>query len=243
MSYCSNCGGRLNDKGICPNCGGMSESSIHPVQQEDSDVWSCVKQFFTDSPLKAVEKAARTRSATIWVTLGSLFVVAFASTSLAAFGTLSPGFFREICGERIESVIINSSGEAGSAIRAFGSLTLHSLVMALLLIVMLAVTASVAFVHAKEKPAVNQALNIAAFSLLPLSLMMLLTIPAALLWTPFAVLLTLVGTAASAICFYFGIQKASVFNRSPFLTVFISGIIGAGIYALCSFGLSMLLFR
>ena len=243
MSYCSNCGGRLNDNGICPNCGGMSESRIHPVRQEDSDVWSCLKHFFTDSPLSAVEKAARTRSATIWVTFGSLFVAAFASTSLAAFGTLNPGLFREICGARVESVIVNSSGESGSAIRTFGGLTLHALIMGLLLLVLLAVMASIAFIHAKEKPSLNQALNIAAISLFPLSLTLLLTIPAALLWTPFAVLLTLMGISASAISFYFGIQKASVFSRSPFLTLSISGIICVAILALCSFGLSTLIFR
>lgn len=243
MSYCSNCGGRLNDKGFCPNCGGMSEANIHPAQQEDSDVLSCLKQSFTDSPLKGVEKAARIRSATIWVTFGSLFIVGFASMSLAAFGTLSPGFFREVCGPRFESVIVNSSGDGGSAMRSFGRLTLHAVIMSILILSILAILTRIAFIHAEEKPSVNQSLNIAAFSLFPLTLAIILTIPAALLWTPFAVLLIVAGISASAVSYYFGIQKASAFRRSPFLTLLLSGIVGAGIFALCSFGLSMLLFQ
>ena len=59
MSYCSNCGGRLGDNGVCPNCGGMSEANVKPAQMEDSDVLGCVKAFFSESPLKGVEKNRR----------------------------------------------------------------------------------------------------------------------------------------------------------------------------------------
>ena len=241
MSYCSNCGGRLNDNGVCPNCGGMSESNIKPVEQEDSDVLSCLKLFFTDSPLKAVEKAARTRSAPIWVTFGSLFIVSASAMSLAAFGTLSPGFFREICGPLVESAIIFS---ASDTVATFGGLTLHAAVMAALLVVLLGLVTKIVFLmHAKEKPSLNQAFNIAAFSLLPLSVAMLLAIPTALLSTVFAVMLFLIGLCASAVSYYFGVQKASAFRRSPFLTLLCAALIGAGIMALCSYGLSWLLFR
>ena len=85
--YCSNCGGRLNGKGFCPNCGGMKEANVKPNQKEDSDVLSCVKAFVTDSPMKGVEKAARTRSAAVWVTFGALFIVSASAMSLAAFGS------------------------------------------------------------------------------------------------------------------------------------------------------------
>ena len=182
MSYCSNCGGRLNDNGICPNCGGMSEANVKPVQMEDSDVLSCIKTFFSDSPLKAVEKAARTRSVSVWVTFGSLFIVSFSAVSLASFGTLSPGFFREICGERIASVIQNSSGSADQAIVLFGNLTAHAALMSILLLVLLTLMTKIAFIHAEEKPSINQALNISAFALFPLSVTMLLAIPAAVVY-------------------------------------------------------------
>ena len=241
MSYCSNCGGRLNDNGICPNCGGMSESNIRPTEQEDSDVLSCLNLFFTESPLKAVEKAARTRSATIWVTFGSLFTVIASAMSLAAFGTLSPGFFRELCGPLVESAIINSSA---NTIAAFGGLVLHAAVMAVLLVLILGIITKVVFaIHAEEKASLNQALNIAAFSLLPLSTAMLLAIPTALLSTGFAVMLLVTGICASAVSYYFGIQKASAFQRSPFLTLLVSCVIGSGIIALCSYGLLWLVFR
>ena len=163
MSYCSNCGGRLNDQGICPNCGGMSESNVTPSKKDDSDVFSCMKAFITDSPLKAVEKAARTRSASVWVTFSSLFVVAATSLSLAAFGSLSSGFFREISGARLASVVDNTSDISGKAIVSFGALVAHAAIMAMLLIALLTIMTMVAFVHAEEKPTINQALNIAAF--------------------------------------------------------------------------------
>ncbi len=242
MSYCSNCGGRLNDNGICPNCGGMSEANVKPVQMEDSDVLSCIKTFFSDSPLKAVEKAARTRSVSVWVTFGSLFIVSFSAVSLASFGTLSPGFFREICGERIASVIQNSSGSADQAIVLFGNLTAHAALMSILLLVLLTLMTKIAFIHAEEKPSINQALNISAFALFPLSVTMLLAIPAAIISSAFGILLLLTGFAAAAVAYYFGIQKASAFRRSPFLTLLGSAIVAAAILATCSYCLSMLFF-
>ncbi len=242
MSYCSNCGGRLNDNGICPNCGGMSEANVKPAQKEDSDVLGCVKAFISDSPLKGMEKAARTRSASVWVTFGSLFVVSMSSMSLAAFGSLSPGFFREVCGSRIASVIENSSGSSGKAIMSFGALIVHAAVMAMLILILLTAITAVAFVHAEERPSVNQALNISAFALFPLSVTMLLAIPASLASTAFGIMLLLIGLVSAAITHYFGIQKASAFKRSPFLTLFFSAAAAAAILALCSECLAMLLF-
>lgn len=243
MSYCSNCGGRLNDKGVCPNCGGIIEANVKPVRMEDSDVLGCVKAFFSDSPLKGVERAARTRSASVWVTFGSLFVVAMSSMSLAAFGSLSSGFFRELCGPKIASVTENISGGSGDTIMAFGGLVAHAAVMSIAVIVLLAGMTGIAFLHANEKPSVNQALNISAFALFPLSVTMLLAVPAALLSTAFAILLLIIGVTASAVAHYFGLQKASSFRRSPFLTLLCSAIVAAAILVLCSNCLAMLFFR
>ena len=242
MSYCSNCGGRLNDNGICPNCGGMSEANVRPVQMEDSDVLGCMKTFFSSSPLKAVEMAARTKSASVWVTFGSLFIVATSAMSLAAFGTLSPGFFREVCGKGIASVIENSSGSADKAIIAFGKLTAHAAVMSVLVLILLTLMTTIAFIHAEEKPSVSQALNISTFALFPLSAAMLLAIPAAILSPAFGIMLIIIGFSSAAVVHYFGIQKASAFRRSPFLTLLCSAIVAAAIYALCSSCLAMLFF-
>lgn len=242
MSYCSNCGGRLNDNGICPNCGGVSEANVKPSQTDDSDVFGCIKAFLTDSPLKAVEKAARTHSASVWVTFSSLFIVASSAMSLAAFGTLSPGFFREICGERIASTIEKSSGSAGDAIVAFGKLTAHAAVMSILVLILLTVMTKIAFRHAEEKPSLSQAMNISAFALFPLSATMLLAIPAAIVSSVFGIILFLIGFSATAIAHYFGIQKASAFRRSPFLTLLCSAIGAAAVLAICSYCLAMLFF-
>ena len=242
MSYCSNCGGRLGDNGVCPNCGGMSEANVKPAQMEDSDVLGCVKAFFSESPLKGVEKAARTRSASVWVTFGALFIVSASAMSLAAFGTLSPDFFREVCGARIASAIRNAAWSSGKAILSFTALTAHASVMAILAWILLTVVTAIAFIHAEEKPSVSQALNISAFSLLPLSVTMLLSIPAALVSTAFGIMLVIIGIIASAVCHYFGIQKASAFKRSPFLTLLCAAIAAAAVLTLCSDCLAMLFF-
>ena len=242
MSYCSNCGGRLGDNGVCPNCGGMIEANVRPAQMEDSDVLGCIRAFFSPAPLKGVEKAARTRSASVWVTFGALFFVSASAMSLAAFCTLSPEFFQEVCGSRIASVIRNAAGSSGKAILLFGTLTAHAFIMAVLALVMLTVMTRIAFVHAEEKPSVNQALNISAFSLLPLSAAMLLSIPAALASTAFGIMLIIIGAVASAVFHYFGIQKASAFRRSPFLTLLCSATVAAAVLTLCSDCLAMLFF-
>lgn len=241
--YCSNCGGRLNGKGFCPNCGGMKEANVKPNQKEDSDVLSCVKAFVTDSPMKGVEKAARTRSAAVWVTFGALFIVSASAMSLAAFGSMAPGFFREVCGSRIASVIANSPSNSERELLSFSELVTHAAVMAILCLVLLTVITQIAFIHAEERPSIHQALNVATFATLPLSLTMLLAIPAALLSIPFAILLIAIGMSASAISYYFGIQKASRFRRSPFLTLFVSAVVAAALLTLCSNGLAMLFFR
>ncbi len=242
MSYCSNCGGRLNDKGLCPNCGGISEANVKPNQKEDSDVLNCVKAFLTDSPLKGVEKAARTRSVAVWVTFSALYVVCATVLSLAAFGTMSPDFFREVCGADIASVLADSSGSSDSLILSFGGLMAHAAIMAILSLLTLTAMTEIAFIFAKEKPSVNQALNIAAFSTFPLSAIMLVAIPAALITSSFAILLLIVGITASAVAYYYGIQKASQFSRSPFLTLLGSAIVGAALLTFCSQVLAMLFF-
>ena len=243
MSYCSNCGGRLGDNGVCPNCGGMSEASVKPSQMEDSDVLDCFKAFFSVSPLKGVEKAARTRSASVWVTFSSLFIVSASALSLAAFGSLSPGFFREICGSRIASVVESINGSSGKAMVSFGMLTAHAAIMAILVLILLTIVTSIAFIHAEEKPSVNQALNIASFALMPLSVTMLISIPIALISTGMSIMLVMLGFMAAAVCHYFGIQKASVFRRSPFLTLFCVTVAAVALLAVCSECLAMLFFR
>ena len=243
MSYCSNCGGRLNDNGICPNCGSMIEANVTPTQKDDYDILGCVKAFFSSSPLKGVEKAARNRSASVWVTFGSLFVVSASAMSLAAFGSFSSGFFRELCGSRIASVVDSLSESSDSSIMNFCALTAHAAIISFLALILLTVISMIAFIHADEKPSLNHALNISAFALFPLSIAMLLAIPVALVSTTISIMLVIIGIACTAVSHYFGLQKASVFRRSPFLTLLCSSIVAIVILALCGEGVAMLLFR
>ena len=109
-------------------------------------------------------------------------------------------------------------------------------------LILLTIMTKTAFIHAEEKPSVSQAMNISAFALFPLSATMLLAIPAAIVSSVFGIILFLIGFSATAIAHYFGIQKASAFRRSPFLTLLCSAIGAAAVLAICSYCLAMLFF-
>ncbi len=243
MSYCSNCGGRLNDQGLCPNCGGMSEATVKPKQKNDSEVVECLRETIFASPLKGVEKAARTRSASVWVTFGAAFIISSAAAAFTAVTTLPPAFFGAVYGENVATAVTRSrSAASDSMIAAFAGLLGYSVVLSLLSVLAVAMIAAVLFTRAEEKPSVTQALNISTFSLLPLTLCLLIANPLSLLSVSAALSLLLFAFSVSVVMFYFGVQKASVFKKSPFWLFLIAGFGVLILLQLCSFGLQTLLF-
>ena len=243
MSYCSNCGGRLNDQGLCPNCGGMSEATVKPKQKNDSEVVECLRETIFASPLKGVEKAARTRSASVWVTFGAAFIISSAAAAFTAVTTLPPAFFGAVYGENVATAVTRSrSAASDSMIAAFAGLLGYSVVLSLLSVLAVAMIAAVLFTRAEEKPSVTQALNISTFSLLPLTLCLLIANPLSLLSVSAALSLLLFAFSVSVVMFYFGVQKASVFKKSPFWLFLIAGFGVLILLQLCSFGLQTILF-
>lgn len=243
MSYCSNCGGRLNDQGLCPNCGGMSEATVKPKPKNDSEVVECLRETVFSSPIKGVEKAARTRSASVWVTFGAAFIIASVSTAFTAVTTLSPAFFGAVYGDNVADAVTRSREAASDSMAAsFAGLLGHAAILSLLSVIAAAVVAAILFTRAEEKPSVTQALNISTFSLLPLTLCLLIANPISLLSVSAAIALLSLGVAVSAVMFYFGVQKASVFKKSPFWLFLLAGLGGLVLLWLCSFGLQTLLF-
>ena len=243
MSYCSNCGGRLNDQGLCPICGGMSEATVKPKQKNDSEVVECLRETIFASPLKGVEKAARTRSASVWVTFGAAFIISSAAAAFTAVTTLPPAFFGAVYGENVAATVTRSrSAASDSMVASFAGLLGHAVVLSLLSVMIVAAIAAILFTRAEEKPSVTQALNISTFSMLPLTLCLLVANPLSLLSVSAAFSLLLSGLAVSAVMFYFGVQKVSVFKKSPFWLFVAAGLGGLVLWQLCSFGLQTLLF-
>lgn len=243
MSYCSNCGGRLNDKGLCPNCGGMSEANVRPSQKDDSEVLVCLRKFFSQSPLGGVERAARTKAASVWVTYSSLYVVVATALSLVSLIVMPEELIKAVFGGRIAAAAVAANSAAsGTAARSFGLLTAYSALMAVAFIALLSAVTRIVFLLAEEKPSFNQALNIPAFSTFTLSVGLLLAVPLSFLSFSAAMSAVMLGAVSAAVCYYFGIQKASAFRKSPFLLLLLLAVCMAALLRGISFLLTLGLF-
>lgn len=244
MSYCSNCGGRLNDNGLCPNCGGVSETKIAPEEKESTEVVACLRALFSASPLKGVERAARTCSASVWVTFGSVFVLTAIMSIFAVFVSLPPTVFHGLLDKDMAQAMERAgSGESPESIMpAFTSLLIYAAAMAIFSLLTITVMTSLLFMLAKERPAFSQALNISAFSTLPLSVCALIALPVSILSVPFSVALLVMGFAVAVVMYYFGVQKASEFDRSPFWFFVLAVFVGGLLISLFSMILTMLIF-
>lgn len=244
MSYCSNCGGRLNDKGFCPNCGGVSETKITPEEKESTQVTACLKALFSASPLKGVERAARTRSASVWVTFGSIYIVAVIIAIFAVFISLPPTVFHGMLDKDMASAMERAGAGAPpeTVMPTFTSLLIYAVTMAVLSLLIITVMTWLLFLLAKEKPSFSQALNIAAFSTFPLSFCALLALPVSILSVPFAVGLLLLGFAVGVVMYYFGIQKASEYEKSPFWFFVLGAFVSELLISLFSIIFTMLIF-
>lgn len=244
MSYCSNCGGRLNDNGLCTNCGGVSKTKITPEEKEVTEVAACLKALFSGSPLNGVERAARTRSASIWVTFGALYIVTTIMAQVGFFTSMPPTVLHGML-DKDMALIMESAGAGEAAekvISAFASLLGYSAAMSVLSLIFISIMTSLLFLLAKEKPSFSQAMNISAFSTLPVSVCALLSLPVSLLSVPFAAGILLLGFAMAVVMYYFGVQKASEYNRSPFWFFVIAMFVGVLVLWLFSMIFTMLIF-
>lgn len=243
MSYCSNCGGRLNDSGLCPNCGGVSQTKIAPEEKESTEVVACLRALFSAAPLKGVERAARTRSASVWVTFGSVFILTAIMIEFAVFTSLPPNVFHGLLDSDMSHAMERAgAGDPEKIMPAFATLLAYSAVMAIFTLLAFTMMTSMLFLLAKEKPSFSQALNITAFSTCPFSVSALLALPISILSVPFAAGLLLVGFAVTVVMYYFGIQKASEYDRSPFWFFVLGIFVTELLISLFSMVFTMLIF-
>ena len=244
MSYCSNCGGRLNDNGLCPNCGSVSKTKITPEENEVTEVAACLKALFSASPLNGVEKAARTRSASVWVTFGALYIVTTIMAQVCFFTSMPPTALHGMLDKNMAHImeIAGTGASPEKVMPAFASIVGYSAVMSLLSLILISITTSLLFLPAKEKPSFSQAMNISTFSTLPVSVCALLSLPISLLSVPLAAAVLLPGLAMASIMYYFGVQKASEYDRSPFWFFVIAMFVGELVLWSLSMIFTMLIF-
>lgn len=244
MSYCSNCGGRLNDNGLCPNCGGVSKAKIPPQEKQTTEVLACLKMLFSRSPLKGVERAARTRSVSIWVTFGALYIITTIIGQISVFTSLPCTVLHGIFDKKMAQALsrIGTGEPLETIMPTFVSLTVYSAAMSLLSIVLISVMTWLLFLLAKERPSFSQALNISTFSMFPLSVCILISMAVSILSVPFTVGILVMGLLMSVIMYYFGIQKASEYKTSPFWFFVLAVFVGELILSLFSMIFTMLIF-
>lgn len=243
MSYCSNCGARINDDGVCPNCGSLSESKLRQTQKKVTEVVVCFKSFFSSRPLLAVENAARTKSAFVWVVFGAMYLVATVAAALKLFTTIDINIFALIADEKMMNTISAANGEiSGEMLAAFVTLLGYSVLMAAFSVFVLACLTMLVFLMAEEKPSFSQALNITTVAAFPMTLGMVASFICSFLSIPLSILMLTVGLMASAVSYYFGMQKASSFKNSPFWVCFGEFIICGMTMGVFTFILAKLLF-
>ncbi|MDD6395000.1 MAG: hypothetical protein PUB37_02275 [Firmicutes bacterium] len=221
MSYCSNCGARISDDGVCPNCGSLSETKLRQTQKKVTEVFVCFKSFFSSRPLLAVENAARTKSAFVWVTFGAVYLAAAVASMLRLFTSIDVNIFATMADEKMVSIITAANGEiSGEMLSAFLTLFGYSILMAVFSMLLIACATMLIFLMAEEKPSFSQALNITTVAAFPTALGMIATFICSFFSVPLAILMLTVGMMASAVSYYFGMQKASSFKKSPFWACF-----------------------
>lgn len=243
MSYCSNCGARIKDNGICPNCGSVSESKIQPEQKNSAEVLICLRSFFSARPLAAVENAALTKSSPIWVFFGVFFIISCVASSLRILTSFDGDVQAVWLSDKSANVIATLNSETSSQMMSvFVSLIGYFLSISLLFFFIAVCITLILFLFASEKPSLSQAMNISAVSLFPLSLGMLVSIGVSFISIPLAIFITAVCALMSSISYYFGVQKVSSFAKSPFWAYFIAILVGGIILMVSSSALFNLLF-
>ncbi len=217
MSYCSNCGARISDSGVCPNCGSLSESKLRQAQKKVTEVVVCLKSFFSSRPLIAVENAARTKSSFVWISFGAIYLISTVAAALRLFTTIDMNILALIIDEKMLNTLSAANGEiSGEMLAANVTLFFYSVLMATFSILVITSLTMLVFFMAEEKPSFTQALNITTVSAFPMCLGMVASFVCSFFSIPLSILMLTVGLMASGVSYYFGIQKASSFKNSPF---------------------------
>lgn len=230
VSYCSNCGARIKDNGVCPNCGSISESSIPSAQKKSSEILVCIKSFFSSRPLLGVENASRTNASAVWIAFGVIYEVASVifGTKLL-FTPKNIPLIELLLGDKAANAAKTACGEiSADMLKSMSLLTVYIVLMSAALFLIISCAVKGIYYLADAKPTFSQALNITAVSIFPLSCALVLAAITSSFSLFLSLVLILAGVTTSAISLYYGIQKAAVFSKSPFW-YFAGGCLGCGI--------------
>ena len=125
---------------------------------------------------------------------------------------------------------------------AFAAVSGYAAVMSLAVLAITVGATWLIFVLAEERPSFTQSLNTVTFCGLPLSVCSLIAMPLSLLSAPFALGILLLGLSGGTVMYYFGVQKAAKFTKSPFWLFLLAMLIGEVLLALVSLMLTLVLF-
>ncbi len=228
--YCSNCGARLKSDMTCPVCNGVSEDKLKDQRKKGTGAAACAKAFFSANPLTAVQKAALSNSAAVSVIYFALFFVLSMSFALVASMRNDLLSYAYIVPVDMSSAVPLLGGESiDSNLALFLSLFACFALLEVIAVVIAISSTTRLFLMAKEKPSLVQASNMLAVALLPMSLSFVLAIPLSFLSVEMSLMVIMVGLVMSVISYYFGLQKAASFSKSPFWFFFFL-ILAGGIF-------------
>ncbi len=235
--FCTYCGTRFNEFGVCAQCGNLSTRQnkvLNKPEPYGKKLLECFRAMFSSSPFNGIENAGRETASTIWPICGGAFVL---FVSLAVAGILSGfAFAGEIKGMKEAFTLAAFTGVGSSFFGAFAKVLLTAAALffasaAMLWLPMKLSGESVSYV---------QLMNVNSFALLPVTLSAFAAFIASFISARFALFLLPVGAFMSVIMLYYAIQKLARFKASPFWC-FAGALLGDSVICyLCLFTLGKL---
>ena len=212
--FCSNCGKNLpEDAKFCNGCGAPINTVLSDTQPGSAaaakpnpiftNFLSIIKGFFSKSPVKVVGEAAKSTGME-WIILSAISVLSLALTlEINAMQLLN-------------SILGSASGLVGGFLK-FGPLFLCGLLIGIItyFLVSGAIFGAVKLIFKKNVNFIS-VLNLVGAATLPLSCAYIINMLLGFLWIGFIFVFFTVGTVATAVLLYVGIQKLDKLEKSPF---------------------------
>lgn len=231
IRYCVNCGTPMNEYGVCPKCG-------YTVKKRTSATYgSSILQYFTKpkdyflslfsaSPFNGIENAGRETTHTIWPTYSVAFILLNALGLTKLIITIFNGIIHSLV-EVLEPILGSYYYSVESEIFSNINENYHPfgrvfLAMSLISIVILLCSTTLLKLPLLNKQNVSfvQLLNLNSFAMTPITIAGVLTFIACLFGAKTGLLgasvFLVTGIFASIITVYYGLQKITRFEKSPF---------------------------
>ena len=214
IMFCSNCGKNLpEDAKFCNGCGAPINTVIADSQTGITtsakpnpmftNFLSVIKGFFSKSPVKVVGESAKSTGME-WIILSAISVVSLALT--LEFNAM----------QLLNSILGSASSLVGGLFK-FGPLFLCGLLIGAVTYFLMsgAIFAAMKLIFKKNVNFIS-VLNLVGAATLPLSCAYIINMLVGFLWVGFIFVFFTVGTVATSVLLYVGIQKLDKLEKSPF---------------------------